>query len=833
MQNNNLVVLQGMSAARKKESASEEKTVLSVSGMHCAGCANAVERKLKETPGVSDAVVNLSMEKAHVSFSGEPVTRETLVAAVRAAGYDVREQQTKTTLRITGMHCAGCASNVEKFLRAVDGVIDANVNLATEKAFVTYDAAVATIDDLKQAVRNSGYDVAEQSTEKPESLVDEQLKRVAHYKKLMTIGWAITGPIMLVMLAHMVFNLHIPMMELLFLLAATPVVFWVGADTHKSTFNVVRHGGTNMDVLITLGAFAAYFTGIAAFFTPVASYAAIAAMIICFHITGRYLEFKSKGRASQAIQKLLTLEARTARVLRHDEEVEVPIDEVAVGDVLLVKPGEKIPTDGTVIKGHSAVDESLATGESLPVEKSEGDAVVGATINKQGVLQVRAERIGKDTFFAQVIRLVEECQGTKVPIQEFADRVTTIFVPAILLLAAATFAGWLIFSDTFASVASWAAGFIPWVNPTLGATSLAIFAAVAVLVIACPCALGLATPTVLMVASGMGAENGILIRNGAAIQALQEIDTIVLDKTGTMTKGRPEVTDVVAQNGFSEKELLGLAASSERNSEHPLAQALVTHAKKQGSVLAESSDFKAIPGKGIACSVGGKQVRIGSPRWFAELEIGGHSAQSEIAGLESQGKTVMLIAVDGALAGMVALADVLKDDSKQAIAALKAMGLRPVMLSGDNQRTAKAVADMVGIDEVIAEVLPEQKASEISRLQQLGKKVAMVGDGINDAAALTQAQVGIAIGTGTDIAIEASDITLVRGDLSSIVAAVRLSRATFKKIKQNLFWAFFYNVVMIPVAMLGLLHPALAEAAMAMSSINVVSNSLRLRKIDL
>ncbi len=810
-----------------------EKIALPIEGMHCAGCANAIERSLKKTEGVEEAAVNLTLEKAQVRFDPSRVDREKLIEAVRKAGYDVKAEHVRTVLHIGGMHCAGCSNAVERQLRKVPGVIEANVSIATEKAVVTYDAALTGLDDLRAAVKAAGYEVLDQKQEKSPGLVEEQMQRVEHYRKLMIVGWSITAPIMLLMLAHMVFGWMIPYMDVVFLLAAIPVVFWVGAETHRSSWNVLRHGGTNMDVLISLGAFAAFATGVAAFFLPVASYAAIAAMIICFHITGRYLEFRAKGRTSQAIQKLLTLEAKTARLLVDGQEREVDIDAVQPGDVLLVKPGEKIPTDGVVIKGHSAVDESIATGESIPVEKEEGSEVIGATINKNGVLHVKATRVGKDTFLSQVIKLVEECQGTKVPIQEFADRVTAIFVPTIIVLALLTLAGWLVFYDTFAGLAAWASQFLPWVNPELGEVSLAIFAAVAVLVIACPCALGLATPTVLMVASGMGAENGILIRNGAAIQTLQEIDTIVLDKTGTITNGKPEVTDIVPLAELDETALLKLAAGAEKNSEHPVAEAVVRRAEAEKLELEEARNFRNFAGKGISCEISGRKVQVGNIRWAKELGVDLAPAMAGIDELESSGKTVMVVLVDGQLSGVIAVADTLKKDSREAIAALKKLGLRPVMVTGDNQRTARAIAASVGIEDVVAEVLPEDKTRAIMELQEGGKRIAMVGDGINDAPALTQADVGIAIGTGTDIAIESSDITLVRGDLTSIVKAVRLSRATFRKIKQNLFWAYFYNVIMIPIAMVGFLHPALAEAAMALSSVNVVSNSLRLRKISL
>jgi Cu+-exporting ATPase len=504
-----------------------------------------------------------------------------------------------------------------------------------------------------------------------------------------------------------------------------------------------------------------------------------------------------------------------------------------VGDVVVVRPGEKIPTDGVVESGRSSVDESLATGESMPVEKTEGDPVIGATVNKEGVLRLRTTGVGEETFLANVIRMVEEAQGTKVPIQEFADRVTRIFVPTILGVAAATFLAWLVFPGALSVVAEWASAFLPWVDPSLGALSLATFAAVAVLVIACPCALGLATPTALMVGTGMGAENGILIRSGEAIQTLKEIDTIVLDKTGTITRGEPGVTDVVAGEGVDPATVLREAASVETASEHPLGQAIAEHARAGGVALAEARDFEAVTGRGVRAVVADRPVLVGSPRFMRETGVSTEAMDDKLHRLEEEAKTAMFVAADGRLLGIVAVADRLKDDSKDAIAALHALGLETAMLTGDNERTARAIAGEVGVDRVLAEVLPDAKVAEVRRLQDEGLRVAMVGDGINDAPALKQADVGIAIGTGTDIAIEAADVTLVQGSLTAVVRAIRLSNATFRKIRQNLFWAYFYNVIAIPVAVAGLLHPVLAEAAMAFSSVTVVGNANRLRKVDI
>ncbi len=806
---------------------------LRIEGMHCAGCAGSVENKLMATPGVEAAVVNLTLATARVVFDENQVQRDDLVQAVKQAGFQVKSEETKTHLKLGGLHCAGCVQNVEKALAKLDGVSQANVNLTTASATILHDAAMVPSARLTAAVRSAGYDVLEEREESHKSFVDEQLEQVADYKRLMLWAWGLTAPVMLLMMAHMLLGWMLPFANLIFLLAAAPVVFWVGKETHASSWNVLRHGGTNMDVLITLGSGAAFLTGVAALFLPVSSYAAVAGMIICFHVTGRYLEFRARGRTSQAIQKLLSLEAKSARILVDGGEREVAIDALKSGDLMLIKPGEKIPTDGEIVEGSSSVDESLATGESLPVEKSKGDEVLGATINQNGALTVKATKVGTDTFLSQVVKLVEECQGTKVPIQAFADRVISIFVPGIIVLAVATLAGWLIFPGAMQAGAQWGAEFLPWVHLELDKVSLAVFAAVAVLVIACPCALGLATPTALMVASGLGAQNGVLIRNGAAIQTLENIDTIVFDKTGTITRGKPQVTHVQVASEYSQMELLRKAAAAEKRSEHPLAAAVVAHAEEKGVELEAVSNFQAVPGKGIVCKVGESEINIGSERWLQEQGIDIRKITADVRKFEAAGNTVILVAADEKAVGLFAIADTLKPDSKATIASLKALGLKTVMLTGDNVRTANAIAKEVGIDTTVAEVLPQDKVATIRQLQQEGRRVLMVGDGINDAPALTQADVGMAIGTGTDIAIESSDVTLVSGSLLGVVRALKLSHATFRKIKQNLFWAFFYNVVMIPIAILGLLHPALAEAAMAMSSVNVVTNSLRLRRLDL
>lgn len=735
----------------------------------------------------------------------------------------------KIIFPIAGMSCTSCAQTIEKALLKAEGVISAHVNFANEEAHVEHDTTIISTEQLKNIIHNTGYKVGEKTSE-----IDKDLENLKEIKKKLIWAWGFTLPITLMMFAHMFFKLHIPYLNLIYLLLSTPVIFWTGSSTHRGALRALRHGSTNMDVLISLGTLAAYVTGILTFFIPLEGYAAVAAMIMGFHLIGKYLENVSKGRASQAIKKLLKLEAKTARIIVDGQEKEISVKEVKINDVMVVRPGEKIPTDGVVVEGKSTVDESMATGESMPVDKKTGDPVIGATINIQGMLEVKATRIGKDTFLSQIIKVVAECQGSKVPIQEFADRVTSYFVPVILGLAGLTFIAWLLLPDFFHSIITRASSFIPWVNPDLNSFSLAIFAAVAVLIIACPCALGLATPTALMVGSGLGAENGVLIRHGKAIQIMGEIDTIVFDKTGTITRGKPGVTDIIpnpdVRNPNNELRILELAANAEFGSEHPVGRAIVAEAQERGLRLTKVKDFEAITGKGIKAQVDTKTILVGRRKLMDDEKINYSSITTELETLENQGKTAVLVAMGKEVIGIIAVADQLKEDSIKAIAELKKMGLELIMITGDNQKTAGAIAEKVGIQRVLAEVFPRDKANEIKELQKNGTIIAMVGDGINDAPALTQADVGVAIGTGTDIAIESADITLVQGDLSKVVTAIKLSRATFRKIKQNLFWAFFYNIVAIPVAILGLLHPVIAEICMAASSLNVIVNSLRLRK---
>lgn len=731
------------------------------------------------------------------------------------------------TLPVGGMSCASCVLTIEKAVNSLPGVANISVNFAVEKAVIDYDKKVTGLEDIKNIIRSVGYEVKDEK----EGLEDRTEIIWQKAKSKLYIAWAITIPIIILMVLEMIFGIMIPYFHWFMVLLGASVVLIPGFETLKAGFNSVRHGSASMDVLIGMGTMAALLTGVLKLINiPIENYAGIAGMIMAFHLTGRYFEAMSKGKASQAIQRLIKLGAKTARIIVDQKEKEIPVEQLKVDDIMVIRPGEKIPTDGEVVDGRSSIDESMATGESLPVKKRIRDSVIGATINQQGLLKIRATKIGKDTFLAQVIKLVEECQGSKIPIQKFADQVTARFVPVVLIISVITFFGWLIFTPALVKILSWAQGFLPWINPSLTAFSLAIFAAVAVLVIACPCALGLATPTALMVGSGLGAEKGILFRSGEAIQTLKDVKAIVFDKTGTITKGRPEVTDIITTQGFDENDILKYAGSLESGSEHPLASAVVESTKARGIGIITPREFEAVSGKGVTGQVDEKEIVIGNIKLFKEQGIKYLFMVEKITELENEAKTPILIAVNQKLAGVIAIADSLKEDSKEALIDLKAMGLSLIMLTGDNERTAKSIARKVGLDKVVANVLPADKQKEIEKLQKEHGTVAMVGDGINDAPALSQANVGIAIGTGTDIAIESADVTLVRGNLSSVVTAIKLSKSTFKKIKQNLFWAFFYNVVAIPLAILGLLHPVIAEIAMATSSINVVTNSLRLRR---
>ncbi|MFT4308422.1 MAG: heavy metal translocating P-type ATPase [Candidatus Woesearchaeota archaeon] len=709
---------------------------------------------------------------------------------------------------IEGMHCAACAQTIEKRVSKEAGVTTANVNFATHTLSVEGDASDETIE---RAVQQAGYRIRASD--------EERFMRTARNRMILAL--AISLPMMALMMIHM-FVVSIPGYLAIIAVAALPVIFYAGWETHAATFKALRRFSANMDTLITLGSAVPYVLSLLALFFPVTSFIEMATTIMAFHLIGRYLEVRARGRASQAIRALLTLEAKSARILRDGTEIDVPMSEVAIGDIMVIRPSEKIPTDGVVVKGESSIDESMMTGESLPVEKREGDEVVGATINQDGFLHVKATRIGEDTFLSQVITMVEQAQSTKVPIQEFADRVTASFVPIVIMLAIAAFASWMLFPGFFVSIVE-AAG-LPWTNPNAPIATLAVLASVAVLVIACPCALGLATPTALMVGSGLGAERGILIRNAESIQTIKDVTTIAFDKTGTITKGTPSVTHVHAV-GIEEDELVRIGASVEHASEHPIARAIINEAESHNVTITEATSFRAVRGKGVEGTVDGRTIVIGSRTLMNERSIDTTDVADVIERLEESGTSVMIIA-DTKVLGVIGVADTVRDEAAEAIERIHSYGLKTVMITGDNERTARAIAESVGIDEVIANVLPDGKAEAIERIDG---RVAFVGDGINDAPALATADVGIAIGTGTDIAIESGDLVLVRGDLRGVVQAIELSRLTFAKIKQNLFWAWFYNAVAIPVAFVGLLHPMIGAGAMALSSVSVVLNSVRLR----
>ncbi len=740
------------------------------------------------------------------------------------------------TLQISGMHCASCAQTVEKALKALKGVGGAAVSFAASQTQVSCDPAVVSVQALIEAVNGAGYlaeELAPDAAAGRENLAEAGLRRAG---RRMWIAWLLSLPLMALMAAHMASGHKVPYYDILALALALPVVAGAGFGILRSALRSALRLSANMDVLIALGSGAALLTGVLKVLDlRVANLAVVGAMIMAFHLTGRYVEARARGRASSAIRELLELGAAEALVLRDGRETAVPVDEVLVGDVMVVRPGEKIPTDGVVVRGASSVDESMATGEPMPVAMGEGDEVIGATVNQEGALRVRATRVGADTFLAQVVRMVREAQATRVPVQAWADRVTAVFVPIVLGLAVLTFAVWLLAQGPMGALNEWARGMLPWVpqDADVAPVSLAVFAAVAVLVIACPCALGLATPTALMVGMGKGARAGILISSGEAIQIMKDVRLVVFDKTGTLTRGRPEVTDVVAASGLEQADVLRWAAAVEALSEHPIARAVVDRAREDGLEWPDSTEFRAVPGRGTRALVDGQLVLVGTRALMEAEGVDFAGLSGELERLENEGRTTMLVAVGGRIVGVVGLADVLKARAADAVAGLKRMGLRVAMITGDNERTARAVAAQAGIEHVLAGVLPGGKADEVRRLQAEVGRVAMVGDGINDAPALTSADVGIALGTGTDVAIESSDITLVSGDPAAVVGAIRLSRATFSKIRQNLFWAFFYNIVAIPVATMGLLHPLMAEAAMAISSLTVVGNSSLLSRVRL
>ncbi len=742
----------------------------------------------------------------------------------------------KATIGIGGMHCASCSASVEKALSKTAGVSLANVNLPLEEAAVEYDDRQVSLEQLKQVILNTGFQVRELPAEEESGREDSFAEAQRQAGKRMIIAWILAAAVMALMLVHMHFRLqlfpshtiHVAVMTALSLAA----MLIPARRVYVSAFKSVRHGLANMDVLIALGTVAALLTGPVSLLIRMEDFSGIAAMIIAFHLTGRYLESRAKGKASAAIRRLMSLGAKTALLWKDNAEREIPISRIEPGDLLIVKPGGKIPTDGEVVEGVSGVDESMATGESLPVTRRPGDRVIGATVNQEGRLIIRATRVGRDTFLAQIVRLVKEAQHSKVPIQVLADRVTAVFVPVVLVLALLTFLAWYLFPTLLQGFHSFLSGLLPFAPPLAGRLEAALMAAIAVLVIACPCALGLATPTALMVGSGIGAANGILIRSGEALQRMKDIRVMVFDKTGTLTHGKPEVVNVLPLNSDADL-VLQLAASLEQASEHPLAGAVVKAARDKGLQLIPAREFKAEAGRGIRGRLNGRLYLAGSQDYLsAQIK----DFNEIVAGVRLQDQpqaTPVFLADEQALLGVLLIADRVKPEAAEVVAELKRMGITPFMLSGDNEQVASAIAGQCGIEQVLANVLPADKAARVKQLQKELGPVAMVGDGINDAPALKQADIGLAMGQGTDIAMEAADITIVRSDLKALLKAVKLSRATFRKIRQNLFWAFFYNLIAIPLAVGGLLHPVVAEMAMATSSVTVVTNANLLRRIKL
>lgn len=793
--------------------AEKKKTTLGITGMTCAACANRIEKNLNKINDV-DATVNVTTEKATVAYNPKSTTIDDLTHSIEKTGYGVLTE--KAELDVIGMTCAACSNRIEKVLNRDAGVEHANVNLTTENATIAYNPEMTSIDDLIKKIQKIGYDAKpKQAATEKSSQKEQELK---HKRTKLIISAILAAPLLLTMFVHL-FGMQIPhiFMNPWFQFAlATPVQFIIGWQFYVGAYKNLRNGSANMDVLVALGTSAAYFYSLYEMikwlnltnYTP-HLYFETSAVLITLILFGKYLETRAKTQTTNALSELLNLQAKEARVLRNQEELMIPLNEVVQGDHLIIKPGEKIPVDGKVIKGTTSIDESMLTGESIPIEKVQNDNVIGSTMNKNGSITVEATKVGKDTALASIIKVVEEAQGSKAPIQRLADIISGYFVPIVVGIALLTFIVWITLVQT-------------------GQFEPALVAAIAVLVIACPCALGLATPTSIMVGTGKAAENGILFKGGEHIERTHQVNTVVLDKTGTITNGKPVVTDFDGDD-----KVLQLLASAEKGSEHPLAESIVNYAKKNHIPFLEVAHFEAIPGHGIKATIDGKSLCVGNRKFMIEENIAINSAETQLSRFEQDGKTAMMIAIDSELKGTIAVADTVKASTSEAIQQLHDLDIEVVMLTGDNERTAQAIAKQVGIDTVITEVLPEEKATKIVELQDQGKTVAMVGDGVNDAPALVQADIGIAIGSGTEVAIEAADVTILGGDLLLIPKAMKASKSTIRNIRQNLFWAFGYNVAGIPIAALGLLAPWVAGAAMALSSVSVVTNALRLKRMKL
>jgi P-type Cu+ transporter len=826
-----------MSKTLPKSDGRERNVTLNIGGMSCASCVRRIENNLKEMPGVSEASVNLATERAHLVFNADTLTLKDIQKKIEELGYQVfgvaeeaASGEELVTVSVGGMSCAACVRRVEKALAAVKGVHEVSVNFATQQATVRFNPAVARMDTFKAAVEGEGYDFL--GAVRPETRDREREARqreLSRLKNEFILAIVLAGLIMAGSMQEwfpLIRDIPRQLMFYILFVLATPVLFVSGRRFFSGAWKAFKHGTADMNTLVAVGTASAYLYSTAATFYPhffsgyggrVEVYYDTAAMITALILMGRLLEARAKVRTSEAIRKLMDLAAKTARVIRNGIEMDIPVDQVVVGDRIIVRPGEKIPVDGVLESGGSAVDESMLTGESIPVEKGPGDSVTGATMNKSGRFTFRAERVGAETVLAQIVRLVEEAQGSKAPVQKLADRIAGVFVPLVIGIAVLTFIIWFV-----------------WGPPPV--LTFAMLNFVSVLIVACPCSLGLATPTAIMVGTGKGAEMGILIKDAKSLEQARRITTVVFDKTGTLTRGEPQVTDLISVDGVSPNDLLQVIASIEKSSEHALGEAIVRYARERGIEPETVDGFQAMPGYGVEARIKGKEVLLGNIRLMRDRGLSLNSLQQTAEELSLNGKTPVFAAADRRIIGLIAVADTLKDHAGEVVQSLKRLGLEVIMLTGDNERTAAAIGKQVNVDHVISEVLPEDKVREIRRLQDQGKVVAMVGDGINDAPALAQAQIGIAIGAGADVALEASDVTLVRDDLRAVITAIKLSRRTMSVIKQNLFWAFFYNIICIPIAA-GVLYPPfhilmnpiLASGAMAMSSVSVVTNSLRLK----